>query len=716
MGRATVLQKTMLHLLAISFLMPVPLSWTQEPQPREYTFKVRSELVLVNVVVRDKKGDLVRDLKRDDFTILEDNKPQRLLSFDLEQPDAPVESSAPSQAESQGPAETGPVLQPRSKQKDQSTVSLRDRRLLVLFFDFSGMEPEDIDRSVEAARTFVDKQMTPADSVAVVSFGSSLQVDQDFTSDRDLLRKALSRYTPTAGQGYEAGSTGDTEGTPDSGNAFTADDSDFNTFNTDRKLQALESLIEALARIEQKKSVIYFSNGVSRNGMENQSQLRSTINAATRANTAIYTLDTRGLQALPPGGDAQTASIRGVSAFSGASVRNQFDSNFGTQETLSTLASDTGGKAFLDSNDFSKIFDKVHDDTSAYYLLGYHSSNPDKDGRFRRITVKLNRPDLKLEYRKGYYAPRDFAHSGKEDRERQLEDEMAADLPSTDVNVYLAAAYFRMDDERYFVPVSLLVPGSEIPFVRAGDRNEDKATLDIMGVVREAQSKLPVANLRETVKLKVEGAQEVRQKNVQYNSGFVLAPGSYHMKFVVRENQTGKIGSFETDIAIPDLKDKSLKSKLKMSSLVLGSQIKPAAKAQRDNPLIRDGQELVPNITHVFTSDQHLYLYYEVYSPARENIQQVEKVAETKADKPKKNSVRVLSSLQFFQGKVKVFETPLVQVQELGAPGRQAAIFQLDVPLAKLAAGYYTCQLNVVDDAAGNFAFPRFPVLIKKKS
>src|SRR5262249_31488619 len=159
------------------------------------------------------------------------------------------------------------------------------------------------------------------------------------------------------------------------------------------------------------------------------------------------------------------------------------DENFSSQETLVTLAGDTGGRAFLDSNDFGKVFTGVQHDTSSYYILGYHSSNPTRDGKYRHIVVSLARPGSKLDYRRGYYAPADYQHASKEDRERQLEEQLAAELPATDLPVYLSAGYFRMSDSRYYVPVSLVVPGSEIPFVR--DSDQDKATLDVIGLVQD---------------------------------------------------------------------------------------------------------------------------------------------------------------------------------------------------------------------------------------
>src|SRR5208337_2260206 len=120
---------------------------------------------------------------------------------------------------------------------------------------------------------------------------------------------------------------------------------------------------------------------------------------------------------------------------------------------------------------------------------------------------KVNRPGAKLEYRKGYYAAADFKHSNKEDRERQLQEELASDLPSTDLPLYLATAYFRLADNKYYVPISLIVPGSEIPFSR--NRDQDKATLDVLGLITD-ERKFPAGEIRDTVKLAVNAANEVQ--------------------------------------------------------------------------------------------------------------------------------------------------------------------------------------------------------------
>ncbi len=680
------LRRTITLILAMSLTTPL----LAQENTSGYTFHAQSELVLVNVTVRDKNGNFVRDLKPEDFTILEDNKPQHVASFDIENTDAVPAMNVPQVAVLQTvPQKSQPAPTP-----EQTASPLRDRRLIVLFFDLTSMQPDEIDRSATAAQKYVDEQMAPADLVAVLSLSGSLQFNQDFTTDRAALKKVLQSFNAGAGQGFEQGTTGTTEGTPDTGQPFTADDTEYNIFNTDRRLEALRSVADKLSRIEQKKSLIYFSSGMDRTGIENQSELRATVNAAVRANLAIYTMDIRGLQALVPGGDAQNASLRGTSPYSGQATVNALNSNFSTQETLVTLAGDTGGRAFLDSNDFSQVFKRVQQDTATYYILGYRSTNTARDGKYRRISVKIDRPGVKFDYRRGYYAPADFKHSAQEDRERQLDEELASELPATDLPVYLSAGYFRLADNRFYVPISLMVPGSEIPFTRSSDK--DKATLDILGMVTD-ETKRPLDQIRDTVKVAVSTSTEVRRKNVQYDSGFTLPAGKYHLKFVLRENQTGRIGSFETDLSIPDFKN----APLKMSTVLVSNQVAPAGKRKTQNPLVRDGSELIPSVTHVFSSGQHLYLYYEVYEPASKNNSQ------------KDSGTKILTSVAFFSGKTKAYETPLVQADKLNAPDRHAAVFQLDVPLTQLKPGFYTCQVNVIDDTRGNFLFPRLALLVR---
>ncbi len=329
-------------------------------------------------------------------------------------------------------------------------------------------------------------------------------------------------------------------------------------------------------------------------------------------------------------------------------------------------------------------------DTSAYYLLGYASTNAAQDGRFRRVKVRVDRPGLKVEHRSGYYAPRDFSHARREDREQQLTDQLLSDLSARDLPVWLQTSYFRVGDNRFYVPLTVAVAGWAVPFVRKGD--EDRATLDLIGVVQD-EAHRSVARLRDTVTVAAPGAGEVRRKNVQYQTSFVLPPGRYRAKVVVRENENGAFGSFESDITIPDLRA----APVKVSSVVFGTQIQPDTRRDSRNPLSRDGSELLPSVTHVVSTRQPLYFYYEVYDPSR-----------TPA-----GDVKLQTTLAFFRGKVRLYETPPLELTRIAAADRHAAVFQLSVPPASLKPGFYVCQVNVIDDVAGRFVFPRLALLVR---
>jgi len=679
--------------LALTSAQPMVAQASQVSNDQQggFILKMNGELVLTNVVARDAKtGEVVQGLKQSDFHVFENGKEQHIDTFDFESVDkaTPLNEAVVSGLASGGNGNKAVMV--------AKPEELRNHRLIVMFFDLTSMQPEDLDRCVLAAQQFLHDKMQPADLVALVSLGDTLKVDQDFTADKQALINEVAVYNGTEGQGFAQGATANSNQVEDT-TGYTPDESEYNDLNTDRELYALRAVSKSLEKISEKKSMLYFSGGISRDGIENQASIRAAINSAVRANLAIYSVDTRGLQAVTPMGDASTGSLRGSAAFNGASLNNNMNANFASQEVMGTLSSDTGGKAFFDSNDFAPAFAQVEKDTSAYYAIGFRSTDTARDGRYRKLSIKISRPGVKLEYRPGYYAPADFKHSGKEDREQELEEQLASDLPATDMAVYMDALYFRLDENRFFVPVSLIVPGSQIPFVKGGDK--DKATLDIIGTVIN-EGKQPIGHVRETVKLNLDPTLNAKQKNIQYTTSFNLPPGKYQMKFVVRENQTGQMGSFVAEISLPDMK----KSPLKMSSILLAS-MRNASK--KESPLVHEGEEYVPNISHVFRQDQHMYLLYEIYNPAHE------KAAENQP-KGTKPGINLLSSLELIQGATKVYETPLVQAKAINVEGRDAVAIELDVPLAGLKPGQYTCQLNVIDDAAGAFTFPRFAVLVRE--
>jgi VWFA-related protein len=677
----------------------------QRPRPAA-TFRSSIDLATVDVVVRDKNGDIVKGLTRDDFTVTEDGRPQTISTFDFEEisrdPIEVVPASMPTVLggigrAAEAPAVPAPAAEPRS-------VDMKGRRLIAMLFDLSSMQPEEAFRAAGAAREYVENRLTPSDMVAITVLSTTLRVIQDFTNDRDLLLQIIDEMSGVEGAGFEELVASD----DDTSTAFSADDSEFTLFNTDRRLQAIQALIEAMAPIEQKKSLIYFSSGMTQTGTDNRVAIRTVIDRAVRSSVSIYTADARGLQALGPAGDASQASTRGQSAFSGRAVASRFESMAASQDALTSLAEDTGGRAFFDQNEFGAVFDRIVADTSAYYLLGFTSTNRTQDGRFRRIRVSVKQAGLKLEYRAGYYAPRDFAHSGRDDREQQLTEQILSDLSVTDLPVYASSAYFRLKGNRYFVPLWIVVPGSKVPFNRS--RDKDRAALDILAVIRDAQNR-PIARIRDTVSLNLSASEEVQRKNVQYQTDLELPPGLFNMKVVVRENQTGTMGSFEATIAVPDLS----RSPVRISSVVVGGRLQATQKKDPRNPLLQGGSELIPSIAHVIPAGQPLYLYYELYDAANgPAVQAAAPPTGSRAAAAPREPVRVLSNVVFFRGAKKAYETAIVETTAVSSPDRNATVFQLEVPTTELAPGLHTCQVNLVDDVAGTFAFPRLTVYIRK--
>ena len=676
-----------------------PGTQAQAPLP---AFRANVSLVVVDVVVRDRSGATVRGLTANDFEIREDNRAQQIRSFDFQEvttapaaplPATPILSAGPAAATPNRETRAGPAVatpaSPATATRVPPTAPVRredlaGRRLLVLLFDLSSMQPEDLDRAGKAAVDYVDHQMSDADLVAVASVDTTLTVLSDFTSDRQAIKTALAHFMVVDGVAFDTPAT-ETAATDEAGGAAAAS-SEYDLFNNDARLRAIRTLTEALAPIEQKKAILYFSNGMSRSGSDNQVELRTTISAAVRANVSLYPVDARGLQAVVPGGDATRASATGVNAFSGRGVRGQFDQLAASQETLQTLASDTGGRAFTDSNKLGDAFVQVQRDTSAYYLLGYSSTNDAKDGRFRRIIVRVKTPGLRAEHRNGYYAERDFAHSGKQDRERDLQEQLSAAVSATDLPVFLSAGWFRLADDRYYVPLSVAVPAA------AASRGTQPTELDVLGVIRDEQGRT-VGRMRETLKVAPDSGGA--PKPMLYQSGLSLPPGRFSAKVVVRENAGGAMGSFETGLFVPDLR----RAPLKVSSITLSTQLRPVdGRTRSESPLVRDGVEILPSLSHTVDRNQKLYFYYEVYDP----------------ETPQGKAPSIKTSLAFYRGAVKVYETPLVERAALDVAARRAAVFQFEVPAAEFQPGLYTCQVNIIDDVAGRFAFPRLAIYVRQ--
>jgi VWFA-related protein len=675
----------------------------QQPQP---TFTANSNLVIVDVTVQDKSGRPIDGLKPADFAVFEDGKPQKIAVFEFQKlsndPEPPPKLALADQLKLPEAPKTA-ITAERPGQ-----VQYHDKRLMVFYLDFSSMGVEEQLRAQEAALDYAAKHITKDDLVAILLYTSQVQVLTDFTADRDVINSII-KGLPIGEMSELAGlaDTTDANG-EDTGAAFVADETEFNIFNTDQKLAAIEQAARMLAPLPEKKALIYFSAGVNKTGIDNQAQLEATINAAVKANLAIYPIDARGLMADPPGGDASHAASRGTGIFNGSVYNQQRATINDSQETLYTLAADTGGKAFFDSNDITAGIVQAQQQMRSYYLLGYYTTNPAQDGKYRKITVKLtNQLSAKLEHRKGYYASKVWGKLNGQEKEQQLKEALSAGDPATDLPLALQVNYFRVAPTTYFVPVSIKIPGSVVALAAKGGASVTQ--FDFAGQIQDEQHGV-AGNVRDniTIHLDKDNAAKAGQKSFQYDAGFTLEPGKYRLKFVVRENVTGKLGTFDMRFTIPDLSADT--TGLKLSSIVWSSQREPlkaavgaaekiTAKERLANPLIVGEEKIVPNITRVFRRSQNLYVTFDVY--------------DAQPDPADGQSARLKVRMSLFNRKgVKAFEVGPVDATHLAATRPGAVPVQIQVPLKDLAPGRYICQIDVIDQLGRKFAFPRMPLVV----
>jgi VWFA-related protein len=666
--------------------------------------RAQSDLVRIDVEVTDGSGKPIKGLKADQFHITDDGKEQKISVFSY----SDIEKIETAGADHGAPLVI-PVDSGTATTADSLTDQVRDRRMIVLFFDMTSMETDDIIRAHDAAQKFLKQQMTPADLVAVVIFSTRLAVLANFTNDRATLNKAIAQLVPGVGSQianplYAAAQNGEYDVQQDTGAAFTPDETEFNVFNTDQKLAAVEGLANVLAGIPGRKALVEFTGGITQTGEENRAELRSATDAANRADVSIYSIDARGMFATPPGGDATTMAATGTSMFSGASVYHQTDQREDSRDTLATLSTDTGGRTFFDLGDLSDAFPKIQQDNAGYYLVGYNLP-PDvkRDGRWRAIRVKVAAPGARVRYRNGYYAPRDFQHLEKEDREQQLADAMRSENPESDLPIAVETGMFRIGDQQIYVPISAKLSSNALDWAQKHDRRE--ASFDFAAEVRTVPSGQSVASLRDTITVHLDEQrfQQVTRSNLIYQGGVVLTPGRYELKFVARENESGKIGTFEQGLIVPARPAEQMT----LSSVLLSSQLVPVEKTSEvetkgqgirakitASPLEMDGQRIVPSVTRFFTQQQTLYVFFQVYYPEKPG----------KSDTFDTNALR--AGLVFFRGGVQVNATPLLAPAEID-PKMRTASFRISLPLAKLPSGRYTVQAVAIAAGTQHSAFGR---------
>jgi len=659
-----------------------------QDQQTQFTIKVNTQLVVQTVTVTGKDGKPIEGLTKDDFIVTEDNTPQTISVFEFQKFDdsAPLRVTPP--AATRGPAQSRLA---RIAPEPPGDNRYQDRRLLVLYFDMSAMGDAERFRALGSAQTFIRQQMKGPDLIAIMTFSDgAVRVRRDFTDDRDSLMEAI--YSLLNGEDQD-----------DNSSDFGQNAGEFNIFNTDRQLSALQTAVKMLGILNEKKSLIYFAGGMYLNGVDNQAQLRATLNSARRANVAFYPIDARGLAALTPMGDASRPSPGGIGMYSGATAMTTMRVFQRSQDALYTLAADTGGKALLDYNDLSLGIVRAQQATSSYYIIGYYSTNTNRDGRLRRVRVSLKGKPGDLAYRETYYADKEFSKFNTADKERQLEEALMLGDPITELTIAMELNYFQLNSAEYFVPIAVKIPGSEL--VLAQKEGAERTVIDFIGEIKDEYG-TTITNIRDKVEIKLKGetASRLASSPIQYDAGYTLLPSKYVIKFLARNAETGRIGTYQTEFIVPNLNKEAVR--LPISSVVLSSQRtamqdalftagkNKAAREQAANPLIEDGQKLLPSVTRVFSKSRDMYAYLQAYERETETMQPL------------------AAYVVFLRGEERVFEATPFVVAEGMDPKSKAVPLKLTIPLQAIAEGEYICQITVVDPHAQKVAFWQAPLKI----
>jgi VWFA-related protein len=649
------------------------------PQQPPITFRAEINYVEVDARVLDQEGKFISGLKPEDFEVFEDGKPQKVNAFSLvniplERVERPLFAAKP--------------IEPDVRNNLQGA----DGRIYLIVLDDLHTNALRSNLTKVAAKTFIERYVGANDLAAVVHTGGRTDGNQDFTNSQRRLLQAVDKfmgrklrsstlnkiddYQRRAGTGLESDPARDLE---DKERGFQAR----------ATLDTVRNLTNYLGNIRgRRKAIVMFSEGIDYNiydimSMDNSGATeastvidatRDMLAAATRANVAIYGVDPRGL-------GASFENFAEVQSFPddtslGLNQSALFNEVRLAQDSLRSMSEETGGFAVVNRNDFATAFQRIVDDNSSYYMLGYYSSNDRRDGRFRKIEVRLkNRPGLTVRARKGYVAPRGRAPetkaAAKDGPSPELKEVLDSPLPLPGLPLAVTATVFKGAAQKGSVVISTFVHGASLPFTE--EKGMFKNDLEIVGIATDDKGK-SFSTDRNTVNLnmKPDTANRVKAMGFRVIQSVDLAPGRYLLRVAVKESNTRKAGVVTYDLEVPEF----TKQPLTMSDIALTSALSGAAPTVRPkDPL----EKLLPGplTTHrEFPSIDEIALFTEVY----DNIKQSHKteiVATVKAE----------GGQTVFEAREEHDSSELA-----GSPGGYG--FQTRVPLSKLAPGLYVLRIE----------------------
>jgi len=662
----------------------------------EETVKIGTELVQIDVVVTDRSGKLISNLKKDDFELLEDGKQQEISFFTVESQKGGLdpESNAPARQALQIAASNAPL-----------------GRNIVLIVDNIHTSPANLLRIKDRLTRFIEDDIFDDDRVAVVATSGGLGLLQQLTDDKDVMKRAVNRI------GVGSRTTTDTERPLitahhaeliDMGDRDALELSIEETIRelgltgpdaraqaerivrsrvtailsqvshtTKATLSTIESLIRSLKPLPGRKLTILVSDGFLVAGasarFSNLFDLRRITDAATRAGVVIYTIDSRGL--IAPNSDITSW---GPADTTGRRVRIENGEIEAMRGGLNALAHDTGGFPIFDNNDLNLGLRRALEDNSTYYVLAYYPANSHQDGKFRKITVKVkNREDLVVRTRKGYFAEEKSKKPQKEvkDPVEQIRAALSSPVPKQDLSVHLAANFINVKDRGPVALASIQLKGNDLSFASVNDRFNTE--VDVVTLVHNSDGKL-AANISRTLQLNLrpETYKRIVNDGLRYREVIPLNPGLYQVTVAVREKKSGLIGTASQWVHIPDL----LTTKLALSDIFVGASRDDLLREAKDGEITR-GQPL-GDVARRFPRDSEIDFISVIYNQAQSG------------DKEKPDFV---AQTQIFHNNVVVFTSPLRAVPVDGAEDLSQIPFAARLSLSDLPPGRYTLQLTVID-------------------
>lgn len=625
----------------------------QAPPPRQtpdLLVPVSTEVVRIDVVVTDKAGRPKQGLTQESFVVLEDGQPQQIAQFEAfvtePAPGAPA-AAAVSRPETDG-GESGPAR------------PIPPRRWVVLVVDDVHIEAGNLLRIKKSLDRFIERELGPEDQIALVTTSGTSGLYQEFTDDREALRKSVARLSVQDRTVKSSGVPHITEyqaeqidrGDQEALRVAVEEIVAFGMLqdpasaevearaaaravlaesinNARLTLDTLDGVVRGLAELRGRKVLALVSDGFLP-GLTTSSgayDIRRIGDAGTRAGIVIYSLDTRGLVATAPGRSAASRMPMLASTFS-AQDQMLRESEYATRDAMSALAADTGGFLVQGTNDLGTGLRRILKDTENYYLIAYESTNPKRDGTFRKLEVRLpSLRDVRIRARKGYFAPNDRKASpsappatvaesviqADDRRESEMKMALTSLAPLGGIPVRLSADFVSVDAAGPQVVVSSHVDLSGVPFVRAGDRHV--ATVDSAATVFD-ESGAVVGSLepeRAAMDLTDASYERALRGGLQYQKAAPVKPGRYRVRFAVREDGGGKLGSASQWVQVPDLTT----GKLMLSSLfLLKEEDRPevaGAAAPGGAISLRETQA-----QRRFKRGETLYVQHFAYNPGRD--------------------------------------------------------------------------------------------------